>query len=54
MINLPFNKWKLNFIAEEFEVAYEEHLNKIRLLSFQIINLFIFVAALIGLITFVI
>lgn len=54
MINLPFHKWKLQFYCNEFESAYEEHLNKIRQLSFKIINLFIFFAAILGLITFIV
>ncbi|CAD8133627.1 unnamed protein product [Paramecium pentaurelia] len=54
MLNLPFDKWTLNFHDPEFESQYEDHLNKIRLLSFRILNLTISIAALICLITFVI
>ncbi|CAD8168672.1 unnamed protein product [Paramecium pentaurelia] len=54
MINLPFHKWKLNFYDPVFEAEFETHQNKIRLISFQMINLLVSVAALICLITFVI
>ncbi|CAD8061672.1 unnamed protein product [Paramecium primaurelia] len=54
MIGLPFHKWKLNFYDPNFEEEFEVHQNKIRLISFQMINLLISVAALICLITFVI
>ncbi|CAD8160269.1 unnamed protein product [Paramecium octaurelia] len=54
MINLPFHKWKLNFYDPDFEAEFEAHQNRIRLISFQMINLLVSVAALICLITFVI
>ncbi|CAD8176126.1 unnamed protein product [Paramecium octaurelia] len=54
MLNLPFDKWSLKFHDPEFESSYEDHLNKIRLLSLRILNLTISIAALICLITFVI
>ncbi|CAK69909.1 unnamed protein product (macronuclear) [Paramecium tetraurelia] len=54
MISLPFHKWKLNFYDPDFEAEFEAHQNKIRLISFQMLNLLVSIAALICLITFVI
>ncbi|CAD8167667.1 unnamed protein product [Paramecium octaurelia] len=54
MLNLPFDKWSLKFFDPEFESQYEEHLNKIRLISFRILNLTISIAAFICLLTFII
>lgn len=54
MLNLPFNKWSLKFYDPEFESQYEDHLNKIRLISFRILNLSISIAAFICLLTFII
>ncbi|CAK61555.1 unnamed protein product (macronuclear) [Paramecium tetraurelia] len=54
MLSLPFDKWSLKFFDPEFESQYEDHLNKIRLISFRILNLTISIAAFICLLTFVI
>ncbi|CAD8162607.1 unnamed protein product [Paramecium pentaurelia] len=54
MLNLPFDKWSLKFYDPEFESQYEDHLNKIRLVSFRILNLTISIAAFICLLTFII
>ncbi|CAD8100883.1 unnamed protein product [Paramecium sonneborni] len=53
-MNLPFNKWSLNFQHQEQEDLYQEYINQYRLNNFKIFTLLVCVLCLLFLMVFLI